>query len=246
MIYSHGSYHSKNRAVVRNTIRCDNFRAMKGQPISVLNMIFHRDFDPGHNFLPNSLQNRFNRAMLSAQVRAGLLPTPLHTAFTAAMTEVQKTPDQIKKRDAYVRCWSGFAGDFYILTAPEECMWKHRLTSVLLGRNIEEGESLESTEEKIVDAGPLNADNLGTMMWARMKDGVDPGYDTLKNMVMTQGGVGKCAKVDNVAGDAQEKLRTVTDDHIKGILVGGGGGEWLSEFFKMAMQVILDEDIKAN
>ena len=120
------------------------------------------------------------------------------------MTEVQKTPDQIEKRDAYVRYWSGFPGDFYILTAPEECMWKHRLTSVLLGRNIEEGESLESTEEKIVDAGPLNADNLGTMMWARVKDGVDPGYDALKNMVMTRGGIGKRAKVDNVAGDAQE------------------------------------------
>ena len=85
-------------------------------------------------------------------------------------------------------------------------MWKHRLTSVLLERNTEEGESLESTEEKIVDASPLNADNLGTMMWARMKVGVDPGYDTLKNMVMTQGGVGKCAMVDNVAGDAREKL----------------------------------------
>jgi hypothetical protein len=242
VIYSHGSYLSKNRAVVRNTIRRDNFRAMKGQPISVLNMIFHRDFDPGHNFLPNSLQNRFNRAMLSAQARAGLLPTPLHTAFT----EVQKTPNQIEKRDAYVRYWSGISGDFYILTAPEECMWKHRLTGVLLGRNIEEGELLEFTEEKIVDTGPLNADNLGTMMWARMKDGVDPGYDTLKNMVMTQGGVGKRAKVDNVAGDAQEKLRTVTDDHIKGILVGGGGCVWLSEFFKMAMRVILDEDVKAN
>ena len=37
----------------------------------------------------------------------------------------------------------------------------------------------------------------------------------------------------------------MTDDHVKGVLVGGGGG-WLSEFFKMAMQVILDEDIKAN
>jgi hypothetical protein len=83
-------------------------------------------------------------------------------------------------------------------------------------------------------------------MWARMKDGVDPGYDTLKNMVMTQGGVGKRAKVDDIAGDARETLRTVTDDHIEGILVGGCGCEWLSEFFKMAMRVILDEDIKAN
>ena len=162
------------------------------------------------------------------------------------MTEVQKTPDQIEERDAYVRYWSSFSGDFYTLTAPEECMWKHRLTSVLLGRNIEEGEALESTEKKIVDAGPLNADNLGTTMWARMKNGVDRGYDTLKSMAVTQEGVGKRAKVDSVVRDAQEKLRAVTDDHIKGILVGGSGGEWLSEFFNMAMQVILDEDIKTN
>jgi len=75
---------------------------------------------------------------------------------------------------------------------------------------------------------------------------VEAYFDWTGSCQFNWGGVGKRAKVDNVAGDAQEKLRTMTDDHIKGILVGGGGGGWLSEFFKMAMQVILDEDIKAN
>ncbi|OCL03534.1 hypothetical protein AOQ84DRAFT_227258 [Glonium stellatum] len=245
-IYSQDTYLSKNRSVVRNAIRRDNFRAMKGQPISVLNMIFHRDFDPGHNFHPNSLQNRFNRAMISAQARAGLAPTPLHIAFMAAMAEARETPDLVEKRGSYVKYWAGFAGDFYILTAPEECVWRHRLTSVLLGRNIEEGEVLDVSEKEITNAGPLSAENLGTTMWARMKHGIDPGYDTLKNLVITEGRALKFLKLDGAAGGAQGKLRTVTDDDIEAILVEGGGGEWLSEFFKTAMEVIVDEDIRVN